>query len=173
MNTGRLSILLWVLFLVGIFGVSAGLQEEGSGLAIGAGAVCAISFIYAMYLGLVAMRMGDPWLRRRGLEGTAEILSGKATSWAMAAGEYYGIGAPVVWKYRLRVSVSGRGTHDTSLYICAHLGESGTIPVRVSRWNRDRVTVDAEALAREGGPDRAPERARVIRAAVALGEEGR
>jgi hypothetical protein len=68
----------------------------------------------------------------------------------MAAGEYYGIGAPYIWKYRLEVTKPGHGPYRTTLYICAHLGESGTIPVRVSRWNRWRVTVDPEEMGSSG-----------------------
>jgi hypothetical protein len=95
MNTGRTSVLCWVLFLISIFGVNYGLIEGGSStVAIASAAVALLSFVYAMYLGLMAMRKGDPWLRRRGESATAEILAAKQTKWAMAAGEYYGIGLP-------------------------------------------------------------------------------
>lgn len=152
MNTGRTSVLCWVLFLASIFGVNYGLTEGGSGtVAIASAAVAVLSFVYAMYLGLMAMRKGDPWLRRRGESGSAEILAAKQTRWAMAAGEYYGIGAPYIWKYRLEVTRPGHSPYRTTLYICAHLGGSGTIPVRISRWNRWRVTVDPDQMG-SGGP---------------------
>jgi hypothetical protein len=152
MNTGRLSVILGVLFLASLFGINAGLTGGGSAtVAIASAAVAVLSFVYAMYLGLMAIRKGDPWLRRRGVSGTAEILAAKQTKWAMAAGEYYGIGAPAIWKYRLEVTKPGHSPYKTNLYICAHLGESGTIPVRISRWDRWRVTFDPEA-ADIGGP---------------------
>jgi hypothetical protein len=173
-NTGRLSVICWVLFLVGIFGVNYGLTEGGSPtVAIVAAAVTVLSFVYAMYLGLMAMRKGDPWLRRRGVSGTAEILAAKQTRFAMAAGEYYGIGAPYIWKYRLEVTKPGHAPYRTTLYICAHLGESGTIPVRISRWDRWRVTVDPEAMS-SGGPFGArTSRERAIEEAMSATRMGR
>jgi hypothetical protein len=151
-NTGRLSVICFVLFLVGVVGGNIAVTEGGSTtLGIAGGALAVITFVYAMYLGLMAIRKGDPWLRRRGESGTAEILSGDQTRWAMAAGEYYGIGAPAIWKYKLEVTRPGHGPYKTVLYICAHLGHSGTIPVRISRWNHKRVTFDPDA-AGSGGP---------------------
>jgi hypothetical protein len=150
MNTGRLSVICFVLLLVALFGVNAGFEQENSLIAIASAAVAVLSFVYAMYLGLMAIRKGDPWLRRRGESGTAEILSGDQTRWAMAAGEYYGIGAPAIWKYKLEVTRPGHGPYRTILYICAHLGHSGTIPVRISRWNHKRVTFDPDAAGSDG-----------------------
>jgi hypothetical protein len=149
MNTGRLSLICWVLFLVALIGAIA-LAQVSVPVALACAAVSVLSFVYAMYLGLWAMRKGDPRLVRRGEKGTAEVLSEKETSWTMAAGEYYGIGAPNVWRYGLEVTVPGRSPYRTNLYICARLGEGGTIPVRVSRWNRKRVTVDGPALSAGG-----------------------
>jgi hypothetical protein len=150
-NTGRLSVICFVLFIVAIIGINQGLTEGGGAtIAIAFAALGVLSFVYAMYLGLMAIRKGDPWLRRRGESATAEILSGDQTRWAMAAGEYYGIGAPAIWKYRLEVTRPGHSPYKTTLYICAHLGESGTIPVRVSRFNRWRVTFDPDAAGSAG-----------------------
>jgi hypothetical protein len=148
-NTGRTSVVCWVLFVAAIVGVNAALHA-GSSAVIACAAIAVLSFIYAMYLGLMAMRKGDPVIRKYGRDATAEIVSAKATSWSMAAGEYYGIGAPRIWKYRLNVTRDGHQPYRTTLYICAHLGSSGTIPVRVSRLNRWRVTVDAEKFAARG-----------------------
>jgi hypothetical protein len=120
-----------------------------------------------MYLGLMAIRKGDPWLRRRGESAGAEILSGVQTRWAMAAGEYYGIGAPAIWKYRLEVTRPGHSPYKTTLYICAHLGQSGTIPVRVSRFNRWRVTFDPEAAGSAGPLGGRSGRERAIEEALA------
>jgi hypothetical protein len=44
-------------------------------------------------------------------------------------------------------------TGRLSVLICAHLGESGTIPVRVSPLNRWRVTFDPEAAGSTGPPE--------------------
>ena len=115
--------------------------------------VSALSFIYTMYLWIWGMRRGDPRLLRHGVSGTAEVVESKETSWSMASGEYYGIGAPSVWKYKLEVTLPGRDAYRTTLYICAHLRQGATVPVKVSRWNHKRVTVDGPALSEmdEGG----------------------
>ncbi len=47
--------------------------------------------------------------------------------------------------------MSGHGPDKTVLYICARLREGTTVPVKVSRWNSKRVTVDGPALSEEGG----------------------
>jgi hypothetical protein len=168
MNTGRLSVISFVLFLVAIVGINAGLTEGGSAtIAIASAALGVLSFVYAMYLGLMAIRKGDPWLRRRGVSGTAEILSGDQTRLAMAAGEYYGIGAPAIWRYRLEVTMPGHGPYKTTLYICAHLGESGTIPVRVSRFNRWRVTFDPDVIGSSDAGGRVASREQAIEDALA------
>jgi hypothetical protein len=174
MNTGRLSVICWVLFLVSIFGINAGLTEGGSATtAIASAALGVLSFVYAMYLGLMAMRKGDPWLRRRGESGSAEILAAKQTRWAMAAGEYYGIGAPAIWRYRLEVTRPGHSPYKTTLYICAHLGESGTIAVRISRFNRWRVTFDPEADRSDAPAARRSRREQAIEDALAAARSGR
>jgi hypothetical protein len=174
MNTGRLSVLSFLLFLVAVVGINIGLTEGGGAtMAIAFAALGVLSFVYAMYLGLMAIRKGDPWLRRRGESGTAEILSGDQTRWAMAAGEYYGIGAPAIWKYRLEVTKPGHGPYKTTLYICAHLGQSGTIPVRISRFNRWRVTFDPDARGSDGSFGEASGREAKIEEALAATRAGR
>jgi hypothetical protein len=149
-NTGRTSLLSFLLFFVALFAAFPLIQVSPAA-ALAAGAVSALSFSYAMYLWIWAMRKGDPRLVRRGKSGTAEIVESKQTSWQMAAGEYYGIGAPSVWKYKLEVTLPDHGPYKTVLYICAHLHKGAPIPVKVSRWNHKRVTVDGPALAEQGG----------------------
>jgi hypothetical protein len=166
MNTGRLSLLCWVLFLVALIAAFPLVQVSGPA-AIACGLVSVLSFVYAMYLGLWGMRKGDPWLLRRGVSGTAEVVTSKETSWTMAAGEYYGIGAPNVWKYGLEVTVPGRSPYRTTLYICARLHEGTTIPVKVSRWNRKRVTVDAPSFSAAGDLAGSEPRRQAIREALA------
>jgi hypothetical protein len=148
-NTGRTSLLCFLLFFVALF-AAIPLIQVSPVVALAAGVVSVLSFIYTMYLWLWGMRKGDPWLARRGVSGTAEVVESKGTSWSMASGEYYGIGAPSVWKYKLDVTLPGRGPYKTVLYICAHLHE-GTVPVKVSRWNHKRVTIDGPALSEAGG----------------------
>jgi hypothetical protein len=118
-NTGRTSIIFFLLFFVALFAAMP-LIGVSPAAAIAAGAVSALSFIYAMYLWLWGMRKGDPWLVRRGVGGTAE--------------------------YKLEVTRAGHGPYRTTLYICAHLHKGTTVPVKVSRWDHKRVTVDGPAL---------------------------
>ena len=150
MNTGRTSLLTFLLFFVALF-AAIPLIEVSPAVALASGVVAVLSFLYTMYLWIWAMRRGDPRLLRRGESGTAEVVEAKETSWSMASGEYYGIGAPVVWKYKLAVTLPGRGPYKTVLYICARLHEGTTVPVKVSRWNHKRVTIDGPALSEEGG----------------------
>lgn len=147
MNVGRMSAVSFGLFIVLTVAGSAVLRGHvGVPLAVAWAAAWILSFVYAMYLWLAVIRYGDRSLQRRGVKGTAQVLSSKETSWRMSAGEYMGIGAPAVWKYGLEVTVPGRDPYGTTLYICAHLPSSKPVPVCVSRLNPKRVTVDAAAL---------------------------
>jgi hypothetical protein len=165
-NTGRTSLLCFLLFFVALF-ASIPLIQVSPAVALAAGVVSALSFIYTMYLWLWGMRKGDPWLVRRGVGGTAEVVESKETSWSMASGEYYGIGAPSVWKYKLEVTVPGRSPYRTTLYICARLHEGTTVPVKVSRWNHKRVTVDGPAIESGGATPRSARREQAIQEAFA------
>jgi hypothetical protein len=100
-----------------------------------------------MYRWIAVMRYGDRRLVGRGIEGTAKVLSAKATNWAMSSGEYEGIGAPTVWKYGLEINAPGRDPYETTLYLCAHLRSGDTVPVYISPHNAKRVTVDLKQLA--------------------------
>ena len=161
MNTGRTSLLTFLLFFVALF-AAIPLIEVSPVVALASGVVAVLSFLYTMYLWIWAMRRGDPRLLRRGESGTAEVVEAKETSWSMASGEYYGIGAPLVWKYKLEVTLPGRGPYKTVLYICARLHEGTTVPVKVSRWNHKRVTVDGPALSEDGGSGRSTRREQAI-----------
>lgn len=162
MNTGRTSLLCFLLFFVGLF-AAIPLLTVSPLAALAAGVISALSFIYTMYLWIWGMRRGDPRLLRHGESGTAEVVESKETSWSMASGEYYGIGAPVVWKYKLEVTLPGHSPYKTVLYICARLHEGTTVPVKVSRWNHKRVTIDGPALAESGGSGRSARRDEGIR----------
>ena len=147
MNVGRMSMISFAVFLVGMVGLY-GVATSGSAVVLVPFIVVwLLSFAYAMYLWVAVMRYGDRRLVKRGTQGTAQVLSAKETSWAMSAGEYEGIGAPTVWKYGLQVSVPGRAPYATTLYICAHLQRGDTVPIYVSPHNSKRVTVDLKQLA--------------------------
>ncbi len=166
-------MICFLLFFVGLF-AAIPLIQVSPAAALAAAAVSAVSFIYTMYLWVWGMRKGDPWLVRRGISGTAEVASSKETSWSMASGEYYGIGAPAVWKYKLEVTVPARGPYRTTLYICARLHEGTTVPVKVSRWNHKRVTVDGPALSESaGGSGRSARREQAIEEALAAARSDR
>jgi hypothetical protein len=99
-------------------------------------------FVYAMYLSLAVIRNGDRRLLKRGIAGTAEVLSAKATNTVIQEGEF-AWQAPRVYKYGLRVSIPGRRPYDTSCSICvAGIRTGSTVNVAVSRHNRKRVTID-------------------------------
>jgi hypothetical protein len=90
------------------------------------------------------IRGGDKRLARSGVPGTATVLSAAQTNMIVQAGEF-AWEAPYVWKYGLEVTVAGWQPYKTMLYICASLSVGETIPVRVARLNRKRVTIDREA----------------------------
>jgi hypothetical protein len=165
-NTGRTSTICFLLFFIGLF-AAIPLIQVSPAAAIAAAVVAIVSFIYTMYLWMWGIRKGDPRLLRRGESATAEVLTAKETSWSMASGEYYGIGAPNICKYRLEVTRSGHGPYKTKLYVCAHLREGATIPVKVSRWNRKRVAIDGPALSEAGGSGRGDRREQAIEEALA------
>jgi hypothetical protein len=99
-------------------------------------------FAYAMYLAMAVMRNGDRRLLKRGIQGTAEVLTAKATNEVIQEGEF-AWEAPRVYKYRLRVTLPGRSPYETSCSICASgIRPGAVVDVAVSRHNRQRVTID-------------------------------
>jgi hypothetical protein len=99
-------------------------------------------FGYAMYLSMAVLRNGDRRLLRRGVAGTAEVLSAKATNTVIQEGEF-AWEAPRVYKYGLRVTIPGRPSYETSCSICARGIQPGSVVnIAVSRHNRKRVTID-------------------------------
>ena len=172
MNTGRLSTICFLLFFAGLFSAIP-LIAVSPPAAIAAGVVAVLSFTYTTYLWIWGIRKGDPRLLRRGESASAEVLTAKETSWTMASGEYYGIGAPNIWKYRLEVTRPGHSPYKTKLYVCAHLREGTTVPVKASRWNRKRVAIDGPALSEAGGSGRGERREQAIGEALAAARSGR
>jgi hypothetical protein len=99
-------------------------------------------FAYAMYLAMAVMRNGDRRTLKRGIRGTAEVLTAKATNTVIQAGEF-AWQAPRVYKYGLRVALPGRSPYETSCSICASgINPGALVHVAVGRHNRKRVTID-------------------------------
>ena len=107
-------------------------------------------FTYGMYLSIAVMRNGDRRLLRRGIAGTAQVLSAKATGTVIQEGEF-AWEAPRVYKYRLRVSIPGRAPYETSCSICAAgIREGAVVNVKVSPHNHKRVTIDTGQASKNG-----------------------
>ena len=153
MTVGKISIICWTIFVVmsaAFLPVAAAIYAL-SGLPHGAAIALAIvvvgvlwwgPFAYAMYLSLVVVRNGDPRLLKRGIRGTAEVLSRKATNEVIQEGGF-AWEAPRVYKYRLRVSIPGKAPYETDCRICAPgYSEGSTVTVAVAPHNHKRVTID-------------------------------
>jgi Short C-terminal domain len=107
-------------------------------------------FVYAMYLSLAVMRNGDRRLLRRGIAGTAEVLSAKATNTVISQGEFTW-NAPRLYKYGLRVRIPGKEPYETVCLICAAGIRVGmVVNVAVSPRNRKRVTIDVGQGSKDG-----------------------
>jgi putative oligomerization/nucleic acid binding protein len=152
MTVGKISVTCWTIFVVmSVAFLPLGAAIYAIGLPHAAGIVLAIvvvaalwwgPFAYAMYLALVVVRNGDPRLLKRGVRGTAEVLSRKATNEVIQSGEF-AWEAPRVYKYRLRVSIPGEAPYETDCRICAPgYSEGSTVQVAVAPHNHKRVTID-------------------------------
>lgn len=149
MNAWQMSIWCWVLFVVGMVLMLPALLFGLVGLAVEQLLTWA-AFAYGMYLSMAVIRGGDKRLARNGVPGTAVVLSAQQTNTVVQEGEFTW-NAPYVWKYGLEVTVPGWQPYKTMLYICASLSEGETIPVRVARFNRKRVTIDPVAYNQQYG----------------------
>ena len=118
MTVGKISGLCWTVFGVmclGFLPLAIGIMHihaipTGPRLALMLVVVIIAwwgPFGYAMYLALAVMRNGDRRTLRRGIRGTAEVLTAKATNTVIQEGEF-AWQAPRVYKYRLRVTLPGR-----------------------------------------------------------------
>ena len=140
MTVGKISGLCWTVFVVmclGFLPLAIGIMAHprdpdraagGAHARRGDRCVWWGPFVYAMYLALAVMRNGDRRTLRRGIRGTAEVLTAKATNTVIQEGEF-AWEAPRVYKYRLRVTLPGRSAYETSCSICA----SGIRPGSVGR----------------------------------------
>ena len=153
MTVGKISGLCWTIFVVmslGFLPLAFGIMQlhaipTGPRLALMLVVVIAAwwgPFAYAMYLALAVMRNGDRRTLRRGVRGTAEVLTAKATNTVIQEGEF-AWQAPRVYKYGLRVTLPGQVPYETSCSICASGIQPGeVVDVAVGRHNRKRVTID-------------------------------
>jgi putative oligomerization/nucleic acid binding protein len=171
MPVGKIMIACWVVFIVvtgalrSIWTAILGIHALSHSTAVALALLVIVvlwggSFGYAMYLAFAAIRNGDRRLLKRGVAGTALVLSRKMTNTSIQSGGY-DWQAPRVYKYRLRVSLPGKAPYETSLSICAAgIHEGSTVTVAASRHNRRRVTVDVgqgtRKQARNGASVRRP-----------------
>jgi len=159
MTVGKISGLCWAVFgvmCVGFLPLAFGIMQIH---AIPAGPRVAIMLVvviaawwgpfgYAMYLALAVMRNGDRRTLRRGIRGTAEVLTAKATNTVIQEGEF-AWQAPRVYKYGLRVTLPGQTPYETSCSVCASgIRPGSVVDVAVGRRNRRRVAIDVG----QGGP---------------------
>jgi hypothetical protein len=153
MTVGKISAACWALFVVmclGFLPLALGISQI-SVLPGGARAGLIIvvvgglwwgPFAYAMYISQSVIRNGDKRLLKRGIAGTAEVLSVRSTNEVIQSGEF-AWEAPRVRKYRLRVTIPGRAPYETDCRTCAGGFRPGaTVKVAVSPQNRKRVTID-------------------------------
>jgi Short C-terminal domain len=165
MTVSRISIACWIFFsvmCVAFLPLGAGILAIHA-LPLNVRVVLAVvtvigvwwgPFVYAMYLSIAVMRNGDRRLLRRGIAGTAEVLSAKATNTVISEGEF-DWQAPRVYKYGLRVSIPGRAPYETSCSICAAgVRQGSVVNVAVSRHNRKRVTIDVGQGGKNGAGGR-------------------
>jgi hypothetical protein len=160
MSAGRISLICWIVygvmcaaFLPLAYGIDRLHVLPGTAGLVLAIVVVAVlwwgPFGYAMYLSMAVTKNGDRRLLKRGVRGTAVVLSARATNTFIQSGEP-DWQAPRVYKYRLRVSVPGRDPYEADCGICLPGLQVGqTVDVAVSPNNRKRVTI---ALERGGVP---------------------
>ena len=171
MTVGKISLTCWTVFVVmsvaflpvgaAIVGIHALPVAVRVVLAIVvAGGLWWGPFGYAMYLALAVTRNGDRRLLKRGISGTAVVLSAQATGEVIQEGEF-AWEAPRVYKYSLKVSIPGRSPYETTCRICAAgIRNGATVDVAVSPDNHKRVTIDVGQGSRgkhgRGAAGRAP-----------------
>lgn len=152
MTVGRISFICWTVFVVMsvaflplVYGIyQLPVLPVAVRLSVGIVIVAVLwwgPFAYAMYLAMTATLRGDQRLLRRGVRGTATVLSARATNMVISGG----VRSPYrsrVYKYRLRVTVPGRPPYETSCSVCAAgYAEGGEVDVAVSPRNPKRVTI--------------------------------
>jgi hypothetical protein len=155
MSAGRISLICWIFyglmcaaFLPLAYGIERlHLLPGTAGLVLAIVVVAVLwwgPFGYAMYLSMAVTKNGDRRLLKRGIRGTAVVLSARATNTVIQSGEP-AWQAPRVYKYRLRVSVPGRDPYEADCAICLPgLRVGQAVDVAVGPHNRKRVTIARE-----------------------------
>jgi hypothetical protein len=142
MSIGRMYHLSWMLAGIGWIGGFVLGGSLGSvpiflvGIVVGV-----VAFVYAMYLSIRVIRNGDPRLLKRGIRGTATVLTAHRTGTVMQEGDFT-FQAPFMWKYQLRVQLPNEQPYETNCNICAEFAEGQQVQIAAAPHNHKRVTVD-------------------------------
>jgi hypothetical protein len=152
MTVGRMQVLCWTMFVIMsvaflplaalalVLPVPHVVQVT---LAVGVIVFWWAWFAYAMYLTMAVEKGGDKRLLRRGIRGTAEVLTAGPTNEVIQTGQF-AWEAPRVWRYRLRVHVPNREPYETVTRTIADRFVVGqTVDVAVAPHNHKRVAIDA------------------------------
>lgn len=162
MTVGKISATCWTIFIVMCVlfapALLAAIALHSVILAVGFVVLWWAPFGYAMYLAMAVTRNGDRRLLKRGIPGTARVITARRTNEVIQEGEF-AWEAPRVWKYELLVSIPGRPEYKTTCRICASgIREGQTVEVAAAKHNHKRVTIDVG----QGQPGGARRGARTI-----------
>jgi Short C-terminal domain len=160
MTVGKISATCWTIFIVMsvLFGpvLLVTIALHSAILIVAFIVLWWTAFVYAMYLAMAVTRKGDRRLLKRGIQGTAAVLSARATNEVIQSGEF-AWEAPRVYKYELLVDLPGKKPYKTTCRICASgIRQGQTVNVAASKHNRKRVTIDIGQGQPSGAPRQAP-----------------
>lgn len=142
MSIGRMYHVSWILAGVGWAGGFVLGGSLGSVPIFLVGIIGGVvGFVYAMYLSIRVIRNGDPRLLKRGIHGTATVLTAHQTNTVMQEGDFT-FQAPFMWKYQLRVQLPAEQPYETTCNICAEFVEGQEVKVAAAPHNHKRVTID-------------------------------
>jgi Short C-terminal domain len=131
-----------VLFF--IFDSGEATYHWSRGLVWGTGIGSGVAFLYAMYVFYFDVTRGDKHLQKRGIQGTAVVLSAKQTHSLAQTGQF-DFQAPFIWKYRLRVTIPGKDPYEANCGVArSGIDEGSTVRVAVSRFSKRSVTILAD-----------------------------
>ncbi|MFI1913102.1 SHOCT domain-containing protein [Nocardia sp. NPDC020380] len=153
MTVGKLSVISWTLFVVmsvaflpAILGINKipGLPHPLK-IALAVFVVVVVwwgPFIYGMYLAQAAMGNNDKRLLKRGIHGTAVVLSAHETNTMIGGAPDIGRFGKMVYRYRLRVTLPGNHPYETTCRITTStIREGQTVEIYAAPHNHKRVTI--------------------------------
>ncbi|MFJ4650300.1 SHOCT domain-containing protein [Nocardia sp. NPDC088792] len=153
MTVGKLSVISWTLFVVmsvaflpAILGINQipGLPHPAK-IALSAFVIVVVwwgPFVYGMYLAQAAMGNNDKRLLKRGIHGTAVVLSAHETNTMIGGAPDIGRFGKMVYRYRLRVTLPGHHPYETTCRITTStIREGQTVEIYAAPHNRKRVTI--------------------------------